>query len=82
MSVIYNTSRPESTLKKKRNSICYHAVRKAVVSDECLTTHSKNGDNYSDMMEKVLYGQNKQDNVAHILYDIWDHEDGPETTKG
>ena len=35
MSVIYNTSRPESTLKKKINSICYHAVREAVVSGEC-----------------------------------------------
>ena len=27
MSVIYNTSQPESTLKKKSNSICCHAVR-------------------------------------------------------
>ena len=35
-----------------------------------------------DMMTKVLYGKKKRDNVAHILYDIWDHEDGPETTKG
>ena len=40
------------------------------------------GDNYSDMMTKVLYEQKKRDNVAHILYNIWDHEDGPETTKG
>ena len=55
MSVIYNTSRPESTLKKKSNSICYHAVREAVASGECLTTHCKTGDNYSDMMTKVLY---------------------------
>ena len=50
MSVIYNTSQLESTLNKKRNSICYHAVRKALASDECLTTHCKTGDNYSDMM--------------------------------
>ena len=77
MSVIYNTSRPESTLKKKSNYICYHAVREAVASGECLTTHCKTGDNYSDMMTKVLYGQKKRDNVACILYDIWDHEDGP-----
>ena len=82
MSVIYNTSRPESTLKKKSNSICYHAVREAVASGECLTTNCKTGDNYFDMMTKVLYGQKKRDNVARILYDIWDHEDGPETTKG
>ena len=76
MSVIYNTSRPESTLKKKSNSICYHAVREAVASGECLTTHCNSG-----MITKVLYGQKKRDNVARILCDIWDHEDGPETAK-
>ena len=47
-----------------------------------ITTHCRTGDNYSDMMTKVLYGQKKRDNGARILYDIWDHEDGPETTKG
>ena len=82
MSVIYNTSRPGLTLKKKSNSICYHAVREAVASGECLTTHCKTGDNYSDMMTKVLYEQKKQDNVARILYDIWYHKDGPEPGKG
>ena len=82
MSIIYNKSRPESTLKKKSNPICCHAVREAVASGKCLTTHCKTGDNYSDMMTKVLYGQKKRDNVARILYDIWDHKDGPETAKG
>ncbi|KAL7545199.1 hypothetical protein ACHAWF_014098 [Thalassiosira exigua] len=37
MSVIHNTQRPESVLKKKSNSICYHAVREAVTMGECLT---------------------------------------------
>ena len=55
MSVIYNTSRPESTLKKESNSICYYDVRESVASGECLTMHCKTGDNYSDMMTKVLY---------------------------
>ena len=82
MSVIYNTSRPESTLKKKSNSICYHVVREAVASGECLTTHCKTGDNYSDMMIKVLYRQNNRDNVSCIFCDIWDHEDGTEPEKG
>jgi len=77
MSVIYNTSRSESTLKKKSNSICSHAVREAVASDELLTTHCKTGDNHSDMMTKVLYGQKKRDNVSCILYDIYDHDNGP-----
>ena len=52
MLVIYNTSRPGSTLKKKSNSISYHAVREAVASGECLTTHCKTRDNYYDMMKK------------------------------
>ena len=81
MYVIYNKSRPESTLKKKINSICYHAVSEAVASGECLTTHCKTGDNYSDMITKVLYGQKNQYNVSRILYDIWDHKYGPETEK-
>ena len=81
MSVIYNTSRPESTLRKKRNFICYHAVSEAVASGECLTTHCKTGDNYSDMMTKVIYGQKKRDNISGILYDIWDHEDGADPSK-
>ena len=59
MSVIYNTSRPESTLKNKSNLFFYHAVRESVASGKCLTTHCKNGDNYSDMMTKVLYGKKK-----------------------
>ena len=70
MSVIYNTSRPESTIKKKSNSICYHAVREAVASGECLTTHFKTRDNYSDIITKVLYIQKKRYNLARILYDI------------
>ena len=27
MSVIHNTQRPESQLKKKSNSVCYHTIR-------------------------------------------------------
>ena len=77
MSAIYNTSRTESTLKKKSNSIWYHAVCEAVASGKCLTTHCKTGDNSSDMMTKVLYGQKKRENISRILYGIWDHEDGP-----
>ena len=77
MSVIYNTSRPESSLKKKSNSICYHAVREAVAGGELLTAHCNTNDNHSDMMTKVLYGQKKRTNVSRILYDIYDYEDEP-----
>jgi hypothetical protein len=39
MAVIHNTQFPESTLKKKSNSICYHAIREADAMGECLTAH-------------------------------------------
>ena len=32
ISVIYNTSRPESVLRKKYNSIYYHFVRESVAA--------------------------------------------------
>ena len=75
MSVIHNTQRPESTLKKKNNSICYHALREAVSMGECLTTHIPNKDNLSDMMTKVLYGSNKRGLIKGLMYDMFDsHE--------
>ena len=52
MSVIYNTSRPESTLKKKCNSICYHSVYEAVAMGECMTTHCKTQDNLKRCLQK------------------------------
>ena len=39
MSVIHNSSRPESVLRKKSNSICYHAVHESVVMGESLVGH-------------------------------------------
>jgi hypothetical protein len=39
MSVVTNSSKPELTLKKKSNSVCYHAVREAVVMGEVCCPH-------------------------------------------
>ena len=36
MSVVHNTSRPESVLRKRSNSICYHAVHESVAMGESL----------------------------------------------
>jgi hypothetical protein len=72
MSVIHNTQRPESMLKKKTNSICYHAVRKSVAMGESLTAHIGTNENLSDLTTKVLYGQKQQYMVSQLLYDIYD----------
>ena len=72
MSVITNTQKPESTLKKKSNSICYHAVRESVAMGECLTAHVPTTKNLADLMTKVTFGGKRHNLVKGLLYDIYD----------
>ena len=73
MSVIHNTQRPESTLKKKSNSVCYHAVREAVAMGECLTGHVSLHNNPANLATKIIGGGQKQDHlVSMVLYDLRD----------
>ncbi|KAI2513193.1 hypothetical protein MHU86_1231 [Fragilaria crotonensis] len=75
MSVVHNTQRPESTLKKKSNSVCYHAVREAVAMGECLVGHVSTHDNPADICTKIIPGGQKRDHlVGLILHDITDHK--------
>ena len=59
MSVIHNTSKPESVLKKKSNSICYYFVREAFAMRECLTTHVPTARNWADLLTKFLFGNKR-----------------------
>eukprot|EP00978_Attheya_sp_CCMP212_P018507 scaffold50675_cov69-Attheya_sp.AAC.4 len=61
MSVIHNTQRPESVLKKKSNSICYHAIRESVAMGESLTTHVPTALNPANICTKVISGGKKRD---------------------
>jgi hypothetical protein len=72
MSVIHNTQRPESMLKKKSNSMCSHAIHKSVAMGESLTGHIGTNKNVGDLATKVLYGQKRRDMVSQLLYDIYD----------
>jgi len=76
MSVIHNTQRPESTLKKKSNSIFYHAVRVSGAMGESITTgHVSTHYNLSDICTKVVPGDNKRDNLVGVmLYDLTDYD--------
>ena len=74
MSVIHNTQRPESTLKKKSNSICYHAIRESVAMEECKTAHIRSEENPADLATKIIPGGMKRDHlVSKIIYDIADY---------
>jgi hypothetical protein len=70
MSVVNNTTVPESMLKKKSNSIAYHAVREAVAMGELLIAYIPTDNNISDLMTKVLPGGARRDRLVQSL--MWD----------
>ena len=72
MLVIHNTYRPVPTLNKKRNSICFHDVRKSVAMGESLTWHVGTNDNCVDFDSKVLYGGKRRFHGLNLLYNIYD----------
>ncbi len=49
-SQVTYSSRPELTLKKKCNSICYHAIHESVVMGETLLMHIRTGENLADFL--------------------------------
>jgi hypothetical protein len=49
MSVVHNTHRHDSVLKKKSNSICYHAVRESSAMGESIIGHVPYVDNPADI---------------------------------
>ena len=75
MSVIHNTQRPESVLKKKSNSICYHMIRESVAMGESLTGHIPSQENRADLASKLVpNGQLRDSLVRMLLWDICDYD--------
>jgi hypothetical protein len=73
-SAITNSSKPESVLKKKCNSICYHACRESVAMGESLFAHISSHDNWADFLTKMTSGPKQRDLVKNVLYDIYDYK--------
>ena len=73
MSVVTNSSMPESTLNKKSNSVCYHAVRESVAMGESLVAHVPSAQNLADFLTKVLSGIKRRGFIKDILLDIYDY---------
>ena len=59
-SVLYNGSLPDSTLKKKSNSIAYHFVREGCARDEWRLAYISTHDNVADLMTKPLPAGDKR----------------------
>ena len=54
MSVIHNMQCPESTLKKKSNKICYHAIHKSDAMGESRTGHVATTENPANLATKII----------------------------
>lgn len=71
-SVLANTTVPESTLKKKSQSICYHFVREGVARDEWRTSYVNTHENEADLLTKLLPTGDKRHNfVRRFLHHIY-----------
>jgi hypothetical protein len=67
MSVFHNTQRPESVLKKKSNSICYHAVRESAVMGESIIGHVPSVENPADICTNFVPGGQKRNHLIRLL---------------
>jgi hypothetical protein len=71
-SVLYNTSIPDSTLKKKSQSIAYHFVREGSARDEWRTSYVNTHDNEADLLTKMLpAGEKRKGFIRNILHHIF-----------
>jgi hypothetical protein len=67
MSVVQNTQRPESVLKKNSKSICYHAVHDSAAMGESIIGHVPSVDNPDDICTKIVSGGQKRNHLMRLL---------------
>ena len=71
-SVLANTTIPDSTLKKKSQSIAYHFVREGSARDEWRTSYVNTHDNEADLLTKQLpSGAKRKGFVRNLLHHIY-----------
>ena len=70
-SVLYNTTLPDSALKKKSQSIAYHFVREGVARDEWRTTYINTNDNPADLLTKPLSAEKRALFINMMMYHVF-----------
>jgi hypothetical protein len=71
VSVTHVAQRPESTLKKKSNSVCHHCCQESVAMNESVTGHVPTEQNMADLCAEVIPGGAQRDFlVMSTLHDI------------
>ncbi len=66
--VVINSSKPESTLKKKHNTIAYHQVREAAAAQTIRIAKEDSATNIADLLMKPLAGPRLKALCAKVLY--------------
>ena len=70
-SLLANTTIPDSTLKKKSQSIAYHFVHEGVARDEWRTSYVNTHVNEADLLTKQLpHGEKRKGFVSNLLHHI------------
>ena len=71
-SVLANTTIPDSTLKKKSQSIAYHFVREGCARDEWRTSYCNTNENEADLLTKLLpSGEKRRGFVRRMMHHIF-----------
>ena len=74
-SVLVNSAKPDSVLKKKSTSIAYHYVREGSATGEWKTTYVNTDDNCADMFSKALpSGRKRKKFTSMLLHHVYDYE--------
>ena len=69
--MLKNVTLPESTLKKRSNSIAYHFVRESVaLVGETIHAYIASAANYADILTKPLTGNIRSTHIQNIMYDL------------
>ena len=67
-SVVTNTTKPESTLKKRHNAIAYHRCREAQAAGIVRIAHESGETKIADLFTKLLPGPRLRELVAMVLW--------------
>ena len=71
-SVLWNTTVPESSLKKKSCAVAYHFYREGVARNEWLTAYVRTNLNPSDILTKTVRAvKDRITKIRMLLYDIY-----------
>ena len=72
-SVLVNSSKPHSSLKKKSSSIAFHFVREGVAKDEWRVAYINKNLNCADLGKKSLpSGKKRTRHTSFLLHYVYD----------